>query len=85
MPDDVPVVQADQNRIIQVLYNLLHNSVKYTDEGEITVDARVENDKVVVTISDTGVGRTRRLSNKSLIPIIKEGTHVTNRKDLGLD
>lgn len=85
VPDDVPVVQADQNRIIQVLYNLLHNSVKYTDEGEITVDVELKTTRSLLRSQILALVWTRRLSNKSLIPIIKEGTHVTNRKDLGLD
>lgn len=87
VPDDVPVVQADQNRIIQVLYNLLHNSVKYTDEGEITVDARVENDKVVVTISDTGVGMDEETVQQIFDPY-HQGRNTRNQSEgfgLGLN
>lgn len=87
VPDDVPVVQADQNRIIQVLYNLLHNSVKYTDEGEITVNTRVENDKVVVTISDTGVGMDEETVQQIFDPY-HQGRNTRNQSEgfgLGLN
>lgn len=37
--DDFPAVFADENRIIQVLFNLIHNALKYTESGLITVEA----------------------------------------------
>lgn len=38
IPERFPFVLADQNRLIQILFNLLHNAVKFTDEGAITID-----------------------------------------------
>ncbi len=61
IPADIPLVFADENRLQQVLYNLVGNAIKFTHAGEIAVSARVEAgapgaDMVVVTVSDTGIG-----------------------------
>lgn len=65
VPVDLPLVVADENRLIQILYNLLHNAVKFTYEGEISVNASIQDARVIVTIKDTGIG-----INPSSIPTI---------------
>ena len=60
-PKDV-FVFADKNRITQVIFNLLSNSLKFTESGSITVEASLERDKtknkdyVVVRVTDSGQG-----------------------------
>ncbi|HZD36039.1 MAG TPA: HAMP domain-containing sensor histidine kinase [Nitrososphaeraceae archaeon] len=49
-------VNADLNRITQVIFNLINNSLKYTENGRIEVNARTQNGEVIVTISDSGTG-----------------------------
>ena len=54
---DLPVVPADPERIRQVIVNLVHNAIKFTDTGgRITVKTAVEGQSVNVAISDTGIG-----------------------------
>jgi len=54
----LPAVWADQNRLKQVIYNLIGNSAKYTEAGGITISAKLsaDNDSVKVLVSDTGPG-----------------------------
>lgn len=47
---------GDKNRILQILYNIVGNSIKYTNQGLITISAFKENDKVFISIEDTGIG-----------------------------
>ena len=50
-------IDADRGKIKQVIGNILDNSIKYTPQGSIHVWlTRKENNKILVTISDTGVG-----------------------------
>ena len=57
LPDAPCEIYADPARLAQVFANLLHNSCKYTDRGgHITLDARRDEDTVVVTVRDTGIG-----------------------------
>lgn len=58
--EDLPQVAAQSDRIRQVLLNLLENAQKYTPEdGVITVRAGVKDDRIIVTVTDTGPGIPR--------------------------
>ena len=57
VPDDLPAMNADRARVEQVMLNLVHNAIKFTPAGgTITVSARGEENSIVVTVADTGVG-----------------------------
>lgn len=57
MPSEAVYVDADPVRLAQVFSNLLNNAAKYTDPGgSITFAAEIENDKIVVSVSDNGIG-----------------------------
>jgi len=49
-------VQADRNRIKQVIYNLIGNAIKYTETGGITVSLAEESGSAVIRFTDTGHG-----------------------------
>ena len=53
----LPRASADPERVEQVLVNLLHNAVKFTDPGgSIRVTARLDDAAVQISIEDTGIG-----------------------------
>jgi signal transduction histidine kinase len=61
--NDGIIIEADRNRLSQVIHNLLHNAIKFTKEGSITVIVErkkdITNDKyeeILVSIKDTGTG-----------------------------
>ncbi|MDR2170486.1 MAG: response regulator [Planctomycetaceae bacterium] len=54
--NSLPVVDADENRIQQILYNLIGNAIKFTEKGKVSVSAEIIGDNVAVSISDTGIG-----------------------------
>ncbi|NVJ60768.1 MAG: response regulator [Gammaproteobacteria bacterium] len=56
LPQFLPPALADENRIRQVLYNLLGNAIKYTDSGFVELTARVIEQNIEVCIKDSGVG-----------------------------
>lgn len=56
LPDGMPPVWADENRVVQILYNLIGNAVKFTTRGYIRVTAKVSGTKLEVCVSDTGEG-----------------------------
>ncbi|WP_338609620.1 response regulator [Pelagibacterium nitratireducens] len=56
IPETIPYVMADPVRFEQVLYNLLGNAIKYTDQGSISITAWRAGDTVAVAVTDTGVG-----------------------------
>ena len=55
-PDEV-MLRADQDKIERICYNLLSNALKYTSEGgEITLTAKEEDGRVMISVADNGCG-----------------------------
>ena len=53
----LPIVVGDRDRLIQVVSNLVNNSVKYSpDGGMVTLSSRSEGGFALISVSDTGVG-----------------------------
>ena len=54
---DVVMLRADQDKIERICYNLLSNALKYTSEGgEITLTAKEEDGRVMISVADNGCG-----------------------------
>jgi signal transduction histidine kinase/ligand-binding sensor domain-containing protein/class 3 adenylate cyclase len=56
IPDTLSFVKGDENRIQQILYNLIDNAIKFTHEGEVRISAHREGDFIRISVSDTGIG-----------------------------
>lgn len=57
LPDDLPPVDGDRERLNQVFFNLIGNSLKFTDTGgTITIAADAVDGNCLLRISDTGIG-----------------------------
>ena len=54
---DAVMLRADQDKIERICYNLLSNALKYTSEGgEITLTAKEEDGRVMISVADNGCG-----------------------------
>ncbi|MEM1179239.1 MAG: ATP-binding protein [Acidobacteriota bacterium] len=56
VPRDLPPVWGDEDRLQQILYNLLGNAIKFTDSGHVTLFADRDGDALRLRVEDTGVG-----------------------------
>jgi signal transduction histidine kinase len=57
LPSDLPEIEADAERVHQVIFNLVDNAVRFTPEGgEVRIEAHRRDGSVEVTVADTGVG-----------------------------
>jgi len=56
IPEDFPVVMADETRIEQVLSNLISNAIKYAPDGEIHVTGQTLPDQIIICVVDEGPG-----------------------------
>lgn len=53
---DLALIYSDQNRVKQIILNLLSNAAKFTHEGQITVRASQQNGNLMISVEDTGIG-----------------------------
>ncbi|QGG47582.1 ATP-binding protein [Heliorestis convoluta] len=56
IPDDLPYIYVDENRLLQILYNLMGNAIKFTEAGYIKVSATKTGEMVEICVEDTGIG-----------------------------
>jgi CheY-like chemotaxis protein/anti-sigma regulatory factor (Ser/Thr protein kinase) len=54
--DNLPVINGDKNRLMQVVINLISNAVKFTDEGSVTCAVKKAGSGVTLSVLDTGRG-----------------------------
>lgn len=60
LPDMLPLVQADSEKIGWVLYQLIDNAIKFNrPKGKVQISAEIQNDKVRLIVADTGIGITK--------------------------
>jgi len=54
--ENLPTIEADPTRLSQALLNLIHNAVKFTDKGYVTIRISREPNNVLFEVRDTGIG-----------------------------
>lgn len=63
---NLPKVKVDKKRIKEAIWNLIDNAIKYTRKGGVTISTKVENGKLKIQISDTGIGMEKEEIEKFL-------------------
>ncbi|MBP1914020.1 sensor histidine kinase YesM [Lederbergia galactosidilyticus] len=78
IPPSFPMIFADENRLIQIVYNLLHNALKFTHDGSITIYAEQKNGMAKIYIQDTGIGMHEDMLEKVFLPYEQEDSGITS-------
>jgi PAS domain S-box-containing protein len=81
IPDDLPLLRADERRVSQVMINLLGNAVKFTPrDGRIAVRAEVDgDDRIRIVVRDTGIGMRQEDVENAFVPFKQIDTTLTRR------
>lgn len=81
----IPKTLGDQDRLIQVVINLLSNSIKFTDQGSITCRITYTQEEVMVSVIDTGMGISKADQPKVFEKFKQVGDTLTDKpKGTGL-
>jgi signal transduction histidine kinase len=81
VPDDLGMVRADVTRLRQILFNLLGNAAKFTDQGRIAIAVARDGsaDALVFRVTDTGIGLTPEQQARLFQPFT-QAEPVTSRR-----
>lgn len=72
VPNDFPLIYADETKTMQILFNLLHNAIKYSIEGTITVSATTQNGQAIISVEDTGIGMSTQTLKQIFEPYTQD-------------
>jgi len=64
IPPDLPLINADPERLTQALSNLVENAIKFTDKGGVTISAEKQKNEILVKVEDTGIGIAKKSRDK---------------------
>jgi signal transduction histidine kinase/ActR/RegA family two-component response regulator len=79
IPEDLPTVWADTQRVRQVLINLMSNAAKFTEDGSISLSAEAGDEHVTVSVMDTGVGMDAEAQKRLFIPFQQVDASTSRR------
>ena len=84
-PPDLPIINADKEKLTRILQNLVDNAIKFTSEGEVSISARAnpENDTVEFAVADTGIGIAAE-ERATIFEMFRQGDNSETREFTGL-
>ena len=68
LSERLPSIEGDPTRLSQALLNYIHNAVKFTDKGIVTIRVEQEADRVLFEVRDTGIGISEENQEKVFEP-----------------
>jgi PAS domain S-box-containing protein len=72
-------LKTDKMRLIQCIYNLIGNAVKYTEKGSIKIIAKTTGNRVDISVTDTGIGIKNEDIPKLFAPFVRLQTPLTEK------
>lgn len=82
---EVPPLHTDESKVSQILRNLVSNALKFTEAGEVRVQAAVEQDWIAISVADTGIGIALADQGRIFEEFSQvEGEHQKGKKGTGL-
>ncbi len=81
---DNVVVRTDRILLFRVLTNIVSNAIRYTNDGKVSIECRLEDDEVMVSISDSGIGIDKEDQKKVFEEFVQLGSGGSGRSGLGL-
>lgn len=79
MPQQIVTAMADEYSVTQILSNLVHNAVKYTNKGSVCVKLYANNGSVHIDVKDTGIGISDEYLPNLFKPFTQESSGYTRK------
>lgn len=83
--DENIFIKADPNALNRIVNNIIENAIKFTDpDGEVHIALTTQEDKIVFTVADTGIGIPQDLQKNIFEPYYQIGHKNTSLQGMGL-
>ncbi|QUJ68817.1 response regulator [Photobacterium sp. GJ3] len=70
---------GDKNRVTQVMFNLIGNAIKFTDQGSVRVTVSTEGEDLTVNVIDTGIGISAEAQKNLFNPFVQADGSITRK------
>jgi signal transduction histidine kinase len=80
----LPLTSCDRRRFRQVLLNLLSNAIKFTDQGSITLSAKMKGGEFIFAVMDTGPGIPQDMQTRIFEPFVQATDDIKHTQGTGL-
>lgn len=78
-------IHTDPVRLRQIIYNLVGNAIKFTEKGEVNLHLEADDNQLIVTVRDTGIGLTLEQQQTLFRPFTQaDGSHTRKYGGTGL-
>ncbi|MCW8330866.1 ATP-binding protein [Photobacterium sp. SDRW27] len=78
-PNVPKTIVGDKNRISQVMFNLIGNAIKFTNEGFVSVDITSDGKTISIAVTDTGIGIAPEAQKNLFHPFMQADGSITRR------
>jgi histidine kinase len=78
------LIKVDKMRFSQVIQNLIDNAIKYTNQGWVKVSLQKENNSVLITVADSGIGMSKELQQKLFGEFVRDPSIKKEIRGTGL-
>ena len=77
---NLPLIWADEYKLTEILYNIIENSIKFTDtRGTIKVEAQQRENAILFSVQDNGIGISKENLSKIFDPFIQIDGSITRK------
>jgi signal transduction histidine kinase len=78
------LVKVDKMRFSQVIQNLIDNAIKYTNQGWVKVNLQKEDNSILITVADSGIGMSKELQQKLFGEFVRDPSIKREIRGTGL-
>ena len=79
VPENLSTVKTDSTKLRQILFNIIGNAAKFTEDGEITISVVAHQNNLQISIADTGIGMSAKQLDDLTTPFMQADISTTRK------